>query len=127
MLYDIRVTAEQLKAVAEWSEIGDDFAMIELQVDDHMLLAEQGDERIAFDTNGEAGSEEYLAVAPIYRKLDDERAPLKSIQAIVDYNWTDEERDYEECASNENEQSGHIFEHLERVEKWLNAVRERHV
>jgi hypothetical protein len=63
----ITVTCEQLTAVAAWAEPGDDMADVFLLVDDRMLLAEQGDDRTAFDTGGEPGSDEYLAVAPLSR------------------------------------------------------------
>lgn len=63
MLYDVEVTAEQLRAAADWAEEGQ--APVRLLADDRMLLAGQGDERAAWDTGGEEGSEEYLSAAPL--------------------------------------------------------------
>jgi len=40
---------------------------------------------------------------------------LDLIQHLVNYNWRDEERDYEEM----EEQSGHIFEGLQQIQEWL--------
>lgn len=43
----------------------------------------------------------------------------EAIRAIVDYNWHDEERDFKECAENDNSTDGHVFTHLTRVNEWL--------
>jgi hypothetical protein len=48
------------------------------------------------------------------------------VQAIVDYNWEDEKRDYEDCEDEDNRwetnsRVGHIFETLQRLRKWLEA------
>lgn len=67
MLYDIRITPEQLKAAADWA-LGLHMADVELYADDRMLIAEQGDERMAWDTGGEPASEEYLAICPLDRR-----------------------------------------------------------
>lgn len=40
---------------------------------------------------------------------------LESIDAIVGYLWDDEEADYEV----EDKPEGHVFEHLKRVNTWL--------
>jgi hypothetical protein len=61
--YDIEVTAEQLRAAAEWAEVGG--TPVQLCVDDSMLIAGQGDEKMAWDTGGEKGSDEYVALAPL--------------------------------------------------------------
>lgn len=65
MLYDIAVTPAQLKAAADWCQNIEHAAAVELVADDRMLLVEQGDDRAAFDTGGEPGSDDYLAVAPL--------------------------------------------------------------
>lgn len=39
---------------------------------------------------------------------------IKDIQAIVDYNWADEEKHYEECGEDVEE---HIFEVLKRLKQ----------
>lgn len=65
MLYDIRTTPEQLAKLGEWVTTGEGMADVELVVDDSMLLAEQGDERMAWDTDGSLATDEYLAVAPL--------------------------------------------------------------
>ena len=65
MLYDINVRPEQIQKLAAWAQVGPDMADVELVVDDSMLLAEQGDERMAWDTDGSEGSEEYLSKAPL--------------------------------------------------------------
>jgi hypothetical protein len=38
-----------------------------------------------------------------------------SIQALLDYNWQDEEADFEAEGCPE----GHIFEHMQRIQAWL--------
>ena len=65
MNYDVRVTPHQLKKAAEWceSEI-DQPADVELAVDDRMLVAQQGDDLMAWDTGGEEASEVYLDANP---------------------------------------------------------------
>lgn len=73
MLYDISTTAEQVAALAAWTHRGPDAAPVELLVDDRMLLAEQGDERMAWDTGGEPASSEYLQAAPLDDPLDRHR------------------------------------------------------
>lgn len=65
MLYDIRTSPEQLKKLGEWVQDGTNMADVELVADDRMLLAEQGDSRMAWDLGGEPASDEYLAVAPL--------------------------------------------------------------
>lgn len=65
MFYDICTTPAQLKKLGEWVDDGPDAADVELAVDDRMLVAEQGDDRTAWDLGGEEGSEEYIAVAPL--------------------------------------------------------------
>jgi hypothetical protein len=65
MLYDIRITPAQITKLAEWVKTGPDGADVELCADDRMLLAEQGDDRMAWDTDGSPASEDYLAVAPL--------------------------------------------------------------
>jgi len=63
----ICITPEQLAAAASWAQPGDDMADVYLLTDDRMLLITQGDDRAAFDTGGEPGSDEYLRVAPLDR------------------------------------------------------------
>lgn len=48
---------------------------------------------------------------------------LGDIRALVDYSWRDEERDYEDCSNEDgdNQQSGHIFERLQNIDKWLSS------
>lgn len=76
MLYDISVTPEQIAAVAAWITLG--MAPVELLVDDRMLVAEQGDDRMAWDTDGSPASAEYLDVAPL------DRAPsLADVHALM--------------------------------------------
>jgi hypothetical protein len=65
MLYDIRTSPEQLKKLGEWVDDGVNMADVELVVDDRMLLAEQGDSRMAWDLGGEPASREYLTHAPL--------------------------------------------------------------
>jgi hypothetical protein len=84
MLHDLSLTPEALRAVAEWAHVGDDAAPVLLLVDDSMLIAEQGDERAAWDFDGSPGSEEYLALAPL------DRPPAM-------YRWTVEQDDEHAC------------------------------
>lgn len=65
MLYDINITPAAIKALAAWVYDGDDAADVELAVDDRMLVAEQGDEKMAWDTDGSPGSDEYVSLAPL--------------------------------------------------------------
>lgn len=65
MLFDIAITPRQIKALAGWIQDGEHMAAVELAVDDCMLVAEQGDEVMAWDTGGEPANETYLAVAPL--------------------------------------------------------------
>ena len=44
---------------------------------------------------------------------------VESLRAIIEYMWTDEERNYEECETGLRD--NHIFTHLKRVEQWLKA------
>lgn len=60
---------------ADWAETGEDMAAVTLRADDRMLLVSQGDGYAAFDTGGEPGSDEYLAVAP----LDPEDAEIEGL------------------------------------------------
>lgn len=58
MLYDVRITPEQLKATAEWAAwTHDDGAEVELRRDDDVLTAEQGDDVVAFNVDGEPADE----------------------------------------------------------------------
>ena len=47
-----------------------------------------------------------------------------SISRIVDYNWNDEERDFEEMLRQGEvieDDENHIFTHLRRVREWLDS------
>lgn len=46
---------------------------------------------------------------------------LLAMRAIVDYSWQSEQRDYEECQqdTNDNEVEGHVFLHLQAVDTYL--------
>lgn len=67
MLFDIKISAEQAKALGGWVAVGGEgeLAYVELCADDRMLLAQQGDDRAAWDISGEEGSEAYLMAAPL--------------------------------------------------------------
>lgn len=65
MFYDIRTTPAQIIALARWVHNGSDAAAVELVVDDRMLLAEQADERMAWDTDGSEATARYLTRAPV--------------------------------------------------------------
>lgn len=73
MLFDIAITPRQIKALAGWIQDGELMAEVELAVDDRMLVAQQADEVMAWDTGGEPASETYLAVAPLCEHPDCER------------------------------------------------------
>ena len=47
--------------------------------------------------------------------------PLEEMRAIVDYSWQSEQRDYEDCQqdNNDNETEGHVFLHLQAVDRYL--------
>lgn len=72
-LHDIIITPAQLRKAAEWVDDSADGADIELLVDDRMLVVGQGDDKTAFDTGGEPGSDEYIALAPLDRSHPKER------------------------------------------------------
>jgi len=42
---------------------------------------------------------------------------LTDIAKVVDYNWKDEERHFEECEP--NGRKGHIFQVLKRLRSWI--------
>jgi hypothetical protein len=45
---------------------------------------------------------------------------LRAMRTIVNYNWDDEKRDYEECLEgNGNSTAGHIFQSLRDVSDYL--------
>jgi predicted component of type VI protein secretion system len=44
-------------------------------------------------------------------------AIIESLNAILEYNWSDEFSDYEA----EGQPEGHVFEHLQRVSDWVEA------
>lgn len=64
MDYDINTTPEQIKAVAAWCYDGEHPAGVELAVDDRMLVAQQGDDLMAWDTGGEPATDVYLDANP---------------------------------------------------------------
>lgn len=69
--YDICITAEQVEALGWWAEPGAEMAPVYLYLDENtsepapLLIAWQGDEKIAWDYNGEKCSDEYIALAPL--------------------------------------------------------------
>lgn len=77
MNYDIRITPEQLHKAAEWATAG--MADVELALDDRMLLAEQGDERMAWDTAGEPATDAYLDANPPLDPTGDDREQVAFI------------------------------------------------
>jgi hypothetical protein len=59
MNYRLKMSAEQLKAVAEWSSVGDGFADVLLDdADDDRVIVGQGDERATFNVDGNRCCEE---------------------------------------------------------------------
>lgn len=44
---------------------------------------------------------------------------LEDIRALVDYNWQDEQRDFEEHHDDDDEQASHVFNTLVRIDTWL--------
>lgn len=68
MIHDIRIRPEQARALGEWVSVGPGMADVALLADDRMLLAEQGDDRMAWDTGGEPASAEYLDAAPLDKR-----------------------------------------------------------
>jgi hypothetical protein len=81
--YDLQVTPEQVREVADWADTGPDAAPVLLLADDRMLIAYQGDDAFAWDTGGEWASLEYIDVMPLDReRLHDTRA-LNAIQEML--------------------------------------------
>lgn len=73
--YDVNITSAQLHAAAGW--VHEDLSMdVQLLVDDRMLVVGQGDAKTAFDTGGEVGSDEYIALAPLERHERNEQLAL---------------------------------------------------
>lgn len=64
MDYDINTTPAQIKAVAAWCYDGEHPADVELAVDDRMLVAQQGDDLMAWDIGGEPATDIYLDANP---------------------------------------------------------------
>lgn len=106
-LFDVRVRPEQLKAAAEWAASGDDAADVLLLVDDRMLVVYQGDDKTAFDTGGEQGSDEYVSLAPLDREAptDMHRQVVATIARIrrddSDFITPDTLRVYTGCTTDE--------------------------
>lgn len=55
-------------------------------------------------------------------KVDIPVAVLKAIDALVAYDWATEENDYELCGQEGNNQEGHIFLTLRRIDNWLSTA-----
>jgi len=47
--------------------------------------------------------------------------PLASLKAFLEYDWDDEATDYEERKEIGEEFEGHVFEHMYKIKKWLQA------
>lgn len=47
---------------------------------------------------------------------------LESVRALVDYNWADEKHDCEISEQEGNDTEGHIFQHLRRIDAYLNSI-----
>lgn len=47
--------------------------------------------------------------------------PIESISALLDYNWADEKADWED----HDQEDGHIFTHMMKIDSWLLRVREQ--
>lgn len=47
--------------------------------------------------------------------------PIESISALLDYNWNDERADWEK----HDQEDGHIFTHMMKIDSWLLRVREQ--
>jgi len=47
--------------------------------------------------------------------------PFKALEAVLEYNWEDEKADYERHVEENGDGSGHVFEHLQKLDAWLRA------
>lgn len=132
MLYDIRTTPQQLKKLGEWVQVGDGTADVELVADDSMLLAEQGDERMAWDADKDAseGSEEYLSVAP----LDPPRRsslPARLVSMMYPERFPEghelHDPDHMYWTSGGTGAEGDVFEWSAETIEWVAAELEKHL
>ena len=48
--------------------------------------------------------------------------PVSSIKKMVDYLYADEKKDAEILQEEQGDCKGHIFEHIEKVDNWLNYI-----
>ena len=51
---------------------------------------------------------------------------LKDLENLLEYNYGDEEKDYEECKENGIDTDGHVFEVIFRLDTWLSAQYQEH-
>lgn len=47
--------------------------------------------------------------------------PFRAMRAVVDYNWHDELRDFEEMERMGEDTSAHVFTFLREIDAWLES------
>lgn len=100
MLHDIKASAEQLRKIADWVlSTAAGGAEVELLIDGPMLIAEQGDDRMAWDTNGRPAGREYLDRCPVDRLPGDTITRESVIEALRDAHRNDSAADAVEYVS----------------------------
>lgn len=64
----------------------------------------------------ESITETMSKISPETREL------FEAMRNIVDYNWSDEMTDFEDCERNGNDQEGHVFLDLQLVDTFLRGI-----
>ena len=47
--------------------------------------------------------------------------PFEALEALIEYNWADEEKDYKRHVEENGDGTGHVFDHLKKLNDWLQA------
>lgn len=49
--------------------------------------------------------------------------PFEELEAVIGYNWDSEEKDYERHVEENGDGTGHVFEHLKKLQEWLTKTK----
>jgi hypothetical protein len=92
MLYDLRISPEQLHAAGEWVEHqrGEQFADVELVLlTDGVLAVEQGDDNAAWDRDGNSRDEVFQTDGPLVSRREGLQAQPVSVHVVEVFERTD--------------------------------------
>lgn len=53
------------------------------------------------------------------------QVPAEAIDALLDYNWDDESKDFDGWIEENPGETGHVFQRMEEIREWLDAVKEK--